>query len=107
MWARCAAGPVEEQLHIHEGEGFFWDGEEKTSVTARSFVQEVCEDCINYLLVFSCLCLALPGLLIQRGEPGCALSLRLGPRTLEKGLGRRKGTGEPLLPLSSPKPKFS
>lgn len=53
MWSRYAAGPVEEQLHIHEGEGFFWDGEEKTSVTARSFVQEVCVKIALLISLFS------------------------------------------------------
>lgn len=56
MWARvpcCAAGPVGEQLHIHEGKGFFWEGEEKTSVTARSFVQEVCVKIALLISLFS------------------------------------------------------
>lgn len=62
-----------------------------------------------YLPALNCLCRARLSVgWWSRGESlDAALSLRLGPQALGKGLGSREGTQSLLVPLSTPNPTFS
>lgn len=123
-WARVAcgaAGPVGEQLHIHEGKGFFLDGgqaaECRVSVSSAAQPYPIPSAQLQQSLLFkrfvwklhylsACLKLSLQslvlcGLVIQRGEPGCC------SQSLGKELGSREGTQSLLLPLSTSNPTFS
>lgn len=71
---------------------------QKLSYSKVSYSGGLCENCISYLRALNCgLCRAWFSVgWWSRGEGlDAALSSRMGPRALGKGLGSRKGTGDP------------